>query len=72
MATPRAEVASINPLIGRNLNDTVENLCICIDELAASDNAASCLLFRCISAALRYETQQLPPQQSTQPNTLPQ
>ncbi|TCP13776.1 hypothetical protein EV683_10521 [Crenobacter luteus] len=60
----RSQAQVLNPLIGRTITDTLENLCQCLDKLGLSlstqheDNSIS---FFCssVSAALKFEAGQL-------------
>lgn len=64
MLESRAEVQTINPLVGKTTTDTLDNLCQCLDKLGvsmAAQNDDNSIFFFCssVSAALKYEAQQL-------------
>ncbi|MFN4238551.1 MAG: hypothetical protein ACK4FZ_15165 [Vogesella sp.] len=64
MQNERDAACNINPLIGSNTADTIENLCTClasVGESLATRHKDPAIQFFCISvaAALSYEAQQL-------------
>lgn len=64
MQSEREAVSNINPLVGSDIADTIENLCVCLvsagECLAARHNDPAIQFFcACVAAALLYEAEQL-------------
>lgn len=70
--TARSYVSLINPLVGHNTSDTIENLLICLNNLSECfavrhDDPAVVFFCQTIAAALRYEQHFLATQTNNPP-----